>query len=86
MSSIQSTKIEDKRPRFPFEIDGAVIKVNDFYLQRELGFKTREPHWAIAFKFPAHQGTTQIEDIISNVGRTGVITPVAKLNQLRLVE
>ena len=51
-------KIEERRPTFPFETDGAVIKVNDFNLQKELGFKTREPRWAIAYKFPAHQGTT----------------------------
>ncbi len=72
-------KIEDQRQKLPFETDGAVIKVNDFALQKELGFKTREPRWAIAYKFPAHQGTTVVEDIIASVGRTGVITPVAML-------
>ena len=77
-------KIEEQRQKFPFETDGAVIKVNDFNLQKELGFKTRKPHWAIAYKFPAHQGTTQIEDIILNVGRTGVITPVAKLKPVKI--
>jgi len=77
-------KIEEKRPTFPFETDGAVIKVNDFNLQKELGFKTREPRWAIAYKFPAHQGTTVIENIISNVGRTGTITPVAMLKPVRI--
>jgi DNA ligase (NAD+) len=66
-------KIEARRPQFPFEIDGAVIKVNDAELQKTLGFKTREPRWAIAYKFPAHQGTTQIQDIIASVGRTGAI-------------
>ncbi len=77
-------EIEEKRPSFPFETDGAVIKVNDFALQKELGFKTREPRWAIAYKFPAHQGTTQIEDIVASVGRTGVITPVAMLHPVRI--
>ncbi len=77
-------KIEEQRPTFSFETDGAVIKVNDFKLQKDLGFKTREPRWAIAYKFPAHQGTTVIEDIIANVGRTGAITPVAMLKPVRI--
>jgi DNA ligase (NAD+) len=77
-------KIEEKRPTFPFETDGAVIKVNDFSLQRVLGYKTREPRWAIAYKFPAHQGTTVIENIIASVGRTGAITPVAMLKPVRI--
>ncbi|MEW6067449.1 MAG: NAD-dependent DNA ligase LigA [Nitrospirota bacterium] len=70
-------EIEEKRTSFPFETDGSVIKVNDFDLQRTLGIKTREPRWAIAYKFPAHQGTTKILDIRGSVGRTGVITPYA---------
>jgi DNA ligase (NAD+) len=77
-------EIEEKRSTFPFETDGAVIKVNDFELQRLLGVKTREPRWAIAYKFPAHQGTTRIKDIISSVGRTGVITPIAMLEPVRI--
>ena len=77
-------KIEENRPNFHFESDGAVIKVNDFRLQKELGFKTREPRWAIAYKFPAHQGTTAIEDIIASVGRTGAITPIAMLTPVRI--
>lgn len=77
-------KIEEDRPKLPFEADGAVIKVNDFKLQKELGFKTREPRWAIAYKFPAHQGTTVIEDIIASVGRTGAITPVAIMTPVRI--
>ncbi len=77
-------KIEESRPTFPFETDGAVIKVNDFKLQKELGYKTREPRWAIAYKFPAHQGTTVIEDIIASVGRTGAITPIALLKPVRI--
>ncbi len=77
-------EIEEKRSTFPFETDGAVIKVNDFELQRLLGVKTREPRWAIAYKFPAHQGTTRIKDIIPSVGRTGVITPIAMLAPVRI--
>ncbi len=77
-------KIEEQRPKFSFETDGAVIKVNDFNLQKDLGFKTREPRWAIAYKFPAHQGTTVVEDIIAGVGRTGAITPVAMLKPVRI--
>jgi DNA ligase (NAD+) len=77
-------KIEEQRPQFPFETDGAVIKVNDFALQKQLGFKTREPRWAIAYKFPAHQGTTIVENIITGVGRTGAITPVAILKPVRI--
>jgi DNA ligase (NAD+) len=77
-------EIEAKRPEFSFETDGAVVKVNAFKLQKALGFKTREPRWAIAYKFPAHQGTTMIEDIIAGVGRTGAITPVAVLNPVKI--
>ncbi|MEW6214440.1 MAG: NAD-dependent DNA ligase LigA [Nitrospirota bacterium] len=77
-------EIEEKRRIFPFETDGSVIKVNDFGLQRLLGIKTREPRWAIAYKFPAHQGTTKIKEIAPSVGRTGVITPIAMLEPVRI--
>lgn len=77
-------EIEGKRSAFPFETDGAVIKVNDFALQRLLGTKTREPRWATAYKFPAHQGTTKILDIQGSVGRTGVITPFAIFQPVRI--
>lgn len=70
-------QIEDSRGGFSFETDGAVVKVNDFALQQKLGVKTREPRWAVAYKFQAHQGTTKILDIQGSVGRTGVITPFA---------
>ena len=70
-------EISDKRVTFPFETDGAVIKVNDFRLQELLGFKTREPRWAIAYKFQAQRAITKVLDIIPSVGRTGVITPIA---------
>ena len=56
-------EIEASRSDFTFETDGAVIKVNDFGLQQKLGVKTREPRWAIAYKFQAHQGTTVIKEI-----------------------
>ncbi|MGQ9571191.1 MAG: NAD-dependent DNA ligase LigA [Thermodesulfovibrionales bacterium] len=78
------SEIEEKRRTFPFETDGSVIKVNDFGLQKLLGIKTREPRWAIAYKFPAHQGTTIIKEILPSVGRTGVITPVAILEPVRI--
>jgi DNA ligase (NAD+) len=73
-----------KRDTLPFEIDGAVVKVNDIGLQERLGVKTREPRWAIAYKFPAHQGTTRINDIIASVGRIGTITPVAMLEPVQI--
>lgn len=82
IESIQT--IEEKRPCLPFETDGAVIKVNDIALQKMLGIKTREPRWAIAFKYAAHQGTTVIEDIVASVGRTGAITPVAIMRPVRI--
>ncbi len=77
-------EIEEKRRSFPFETDGSVIKVNAFALQKLLGVKTREPRWAVAYKFPAHQGTTKIKEILPSVGRTGVITPVAVLEPVRI--
>jgi DNA ligase (NAD+) len=77
-------KITEERNRFPFEADGAVIKVNDFSLQRKLGVKTREPRWAIAYKFPAHRGRTKIVDIKPSVGRLGTITPVAALETVHI--
>ena len=77
-------EVEAKRSTFPFETDGAVIKVNDFDLQRTLGFKTREPRWAIAYKFPAHQSTTRIAEINASVGRTGVLTPYAVFEPVRI--
>ncbi len=77
-------ELEEKRNSLPFEADGAVVKVNDFSLQRALGVKTREPRWAIAYKFAAHQGTTVIKEILPSVGRTGVITPVAILEPVRI--
>jgi DNA ligase (NAD+) len=77
-------KIEQSRETFPFEADGAVLKVNDMTLQSELGIKTREPRWAIAYKFPAHRGITELRKIVSSVGRTGTITPVALLKPVSI--
>jgi DNA ligase (NAD+) len=77
-------EIEEKRRSLLFEADGSVIKVNDFRLQRLLGVKTREPRWAVAYKFPAHQGSTKVREIMPSVGRTGVITPVAMLEPVRI--
>ncbi|MBW2245328.1 MAG: NAD-dependent DNA ligase LigA [Deltaproteobacteria bacterium] len=67
------------RATLPVEIDGTVFKVDDLALQRDLGELARVPRWAIAFKFPAQQETTLVEDIFASVGRTGALTPVAKL-------
>ena len=77
-------EIEELRRGYPFETDGAVVKVNSFEMQRRLGTKTREPRWAIAYKYPAHQGITKLNDILASVGRTGVITPVAILEPVRI--
>src|SRR5574337_1708509 len=71
--------VEARRDQLPFDIDGVVYKVNSFALQRRLGFVTREPRWAVAHKFPPQEQLTTVQAIEVQVGRTGKLTPVAKL-------
>ncbi len=72
------------RHDLPYEIDGMVIKVNSYELQRQLGFTSRIPKWAIAYKFPAEEVRTKVEDIFITVGRTGKCTPNAKLTPVKV--
>jgi DNA ligase (NAD+) len=77
-------EMEEQRESLDYEIDGVVVKVNDFGLQRELGSTSKFPRWAIAVKFQAKQATTRIEDIRVQVGRTGALTPVAVMEPVAL--
>jgi DNA ligase (NAD+) len=72
------------RDNFPFELDGIVIKVNEFYIQRELGWTIRAPRWALAGKFQAIEKTTRIINVVFQVGRMGIITPVAILEPVEI--
>jgi DNA ligase (NAD+) len=74
----------DRRDSLEYEIDGVVVKVDSFLLQRELGFTARFPRWAIAYKYPARQAATVVQDIRAQVGRTGKLTPVALLSPVAL--
>lgn len=74
----------EKRAKLPFEIDGTVIKVNSLALQQQLGFLSREPRWATAYKFPAETVMTRLHSIEWQVGRTGQITPVGKLEPVKV--
>jgi len=73
---------QDQRSRLGYEVDGMVIKVDDRSQQQRLGRTLKSPRWAIAYKFPAHQATTVVENILVSVGRTGVLTPVAELQEV----
>lgn len=77
-------KWQEKRYELPFEIDGLVIKVNDLSQRESLGSRAKSPRWAVAFKFPAEEKETVIQDIITQVGRTGAITPTAILKPVRV--
>jgi len=77
-------RMEAKRDDLGYEIDGVVVKVNSTALQDEFGATGKAPRWAIAYKYPARQATTQVQDIIVSVGRTGALTPVAMLEPVQL--
>ena len=74
----------EERNNLPFDIDGIVIKVNSYDQQRKLGFTAKSPRWAIAYKFKARQATTVLEHVEFQVGRTGAVTPVAKLKPVAI--
>ena len=75
---------ESKREKLPYEIDGIVIKLNEIALQQELGFTAKAPRWAVAYKYPARQETTVVNDVIFQVGRMGTLTPVAVLEPVEV--
>ena len=76
----QHENIDQLRSSLDYDIDGLVFKINDLNLQKRLGNTSNSPRWAIAYKFSAEKATTKIKDIIIQVGRTGAITPVAKVD------
>ena len=75
----QHKKIDNNRSSLDYDIDGLVYKINDLSLQKRLGNTSNSPRWAIAYKFSAEKAVTKVKDIIIQVGRTGAITPVAKV-------
>ncbi|WP_462222283.1 NAD-dependent DNA ligase LigA [Ferruginibacter sp.] len=77
-------EFENKRDNLPYEIDGMVIKINDLLLQERLGMTSHHPRWAIAFKFKARQATSKLLGVEFQVGRTGAVTPVAKLESVQV--
>lgn len=77
-------QLGEKRAKLPYEIDGVVIKVDDFAVQTEAGVRSRSPRWAIAWKFPPQEARTKVLDIEVQVGRTGALTPVARLEPVRV--
>jgi DNA ligase (NAD+) len=77
-------EMEAQREEYPYEIDGMVVKVNDFELQEKCGYTQHHPRWAIAYKFRAKQATTKLMDVVYQVGKIGTITPVAKVEPVHL--
>ncbi len=77
-------ELESIRDQFPYELDGAVVKINDFSHQRELGFTAKSPRWAIAYKFEPEKAITTINAVTIQIGRTGTLTPVAELEPVSL--
>lgn len=77
-------KVRGLRSSLPFDIDGVVIKVNSFHYQQEMGFTGKTPRWAVAYKFAAEQAETRVREITVQIGRTGVLTPVAELDPVFL--
>ena len=77
-------EFEQKRDTLPYEIDGMVIKVNDLQLQDKMGMTSHHPRWAIAYKFKARQGTSKLRAVEYQVGRTGAVTPVAKIDPVAI--
>lgn len=77
-------KVSDERPKLPFDIDGIVIKLDSIEGQQQIGSTAKAPRWAVAYKFAAEQATTRIHAITVQVGRTGVLTPVAELDPVKL--
>ncbi|VAX36319.1 DNA ligase (NAD(+)) [hydrothermal vent metagenome] len=72
-------EFQARRDQLPYEVDGVVIKINSLAQQQQLGYTSKSPRWAVAYKFPAYQATTTVSKIVVQVGRTGVLTPVADL-------
>lgn len=81
---VYCTNFAEKRYNLPYDIDGMVIKVNDLASQEALGYTAKDPRWAIAYKFPAEQAITIVEDIFVGLGRTGVLTPTAILRPVQV--
>ncbi len=86
ISEVQAffNEVEQQRDSLPYEIDGIVLKINEIKNQRELGFLARSPRWAVAYKFKAQEGITELKEVHFQVGRTGVITPVAVLEPVSI--